>query len=310
MLDITTRQENGARHVRPTAEALAALVAGVGTPGNAFLVLHRVPDRPHHFLQIWRDDEAEAYTVELRDGGPDRHFRSLLADPARVAQLLTAWARNADDADERWRAELSWEPLSFEAPAAVPPLVLDEESRRELEAHLRLLLVGGYVDREELAEAAEDYLVDGDTQPVSSAQARELADRLWAERLAEQAEWEGETDPERLSRAFEALDDAGITARENFTCCRNCGHSEIAAEGAPDRRGFVYFHSQGTDSVARGDGLRLLYGGFDGSAETTTAVGREVRSALEEVGLPVDWNGSPERTIIVTPLDWRRRLVG
>jgi hypothetical protein len=45
-------------------------------------------------------------------------------------------------------------------------------------------------------------------------------DRLWLDRLAEQAAWEGVTDPERLALAFGALEEAGITARENFTCCR------------------------------------------------------------------------------------------
>ncbi|GAA3642822.1 hypothetical protein GCM10022267_31820 [Lentzea roselyniae] len=44
----------------------------------------------------------------------------------------------------------------------------------------------------------------------------------------------GETDPERLTRAFAALREAGITARENFTCCRSCGESEIGGEGGSD----------------------------------------------------------------------------
>ena len=51
-------------------------------------------------------------------------------------------------------------------------------------------------------------------------------DRLWGERLAEQAGWEGETDPERLTRAFAALDAAGITARENLP---------VVWDGNPDR---------------------------------------------------------------------------
>lgn len=36
-------------------------------------------------------------------------------------------------------------------------------------------------------------------------EAAALADRMWLERVPEQAEWEGETDPERLVRAFTAL---------------------------------------------------------------------------------------------------------
>lgn len=112
---------------------------------------------------------------------------------------------------------------------------------------------------------------------------------------------EGEKDPERLSRAFIALEATGITARENFACCRTCGQAEIAAAGSPDARGYVYFHSQCTDSAAVGHGLALLYGGFDGSSDTTASIGREIVAALQETGLSVEWNGDPEQTITIAP---------
>ncbi|QMU74663.1 hypothetical protein GXW83_01565 [Streptacidiphilus sp. PB12-B1b] len=59
-----------------------------------------------------------------------------------------------------------------------------------------------------------------------------------------------------------------------------------------------------------GHGLMLLHGGFDVSTATTTAIGREAVAAIEATGLPVEWDGDPERAITITPLDWRRRLVG
>jgi uncharacterized protein DUF6891 len=121
---------------------------------------------------------------------------------------------------------------------------------------------------------------------------------------------QGETDPERLTRAFTALQETGITARENFTCCRSCGQSKIGGEGEPDARGFVYFHAQCTDRAAAGHGLTLLYGGFDGSSETTAAIGHEVVAALEAADLHAEWDHDPDRAITVIPLDWRRRLVG
>ncbi|WP_218011198.1 DUF6891 domain-containing protein [Herbidospora mongoliensis] len=192
--------------------------------------------------------------------------------------------------------------------SVIPPLDLGDEDRDLLEARVRKSLIGGYVTRRELAEIAEDYLVSGDHRPVSPAQARRLADQMWTERAAEQAAWSGETDPDRLTRAFQALEAAGITAQENFTCCRSCGQAEIGAAGSPDARGFVYFHSQCTDAAADGHGLTLLYGGFDGSP--TASIGREVVAALAEAGLPAAWNGDPGQAITITPLDWRRRLVG
>ncbi|GII63203.1 hypothetical protein Skr01_32880 [Sphaerisporangium krabiense] len=152
--------------------------------------------------------------------------------------------------------------------------------------------------------------MSGDRRPVSPEQARRLVDRLWLERVEEQASWKGETDPERLSRAFATLEAAGITARENFACCRTCGQAEIGAAGSPDARGYVYFHRQHTDRATAGHGLTLLYGGFDDSSGTTASVGREIVAALEQTGLSVEWNGDPRQTIAVVPLDWRKRLIG
>ncbi len=54
----------------------------------------------------------------------------------------------------------------------------------------------------------------------------------------------------------------------------------------------------------------LLYGGFDGSSETTAAIGHEVVAALEAVGLDAEWDRDPARAVSVTSLNWRRRLVG
>ena len=164
--------------------------------------------------------------------------------------------------------------------------------------------------RARLVELAEDYLVSGHERPVSREQAVVLVDRLWVERVREQEQWEGETDPERLTRAFAALDGTGIVAREDFACCRSCGQAEIGADGPEGSRGYVFFHGQSTDRAAAGDGLMLYFGGFDGSDGTTASVGRQVVAALEQVDLPVQWDGDPGRAISVAPLDWRKRLVG
>ncbi|MFF4650703.1 DUF6891 domain-containing protein [Streptomyces sp. NPDC001380] len=306
MLEITVLTEDGRRRVRPTAQELVGLVRRIGGERDRFLVVQPVPDLPDVFVQVWHEAGGD-YTLEHRAGAPDRHFAATLGGPEPVAAAMAAWARREDG----WDAGPDWSPLDLgPVPEPPPPLDLDEDDRRQLEQHLHGILAGGYATRAQLAEAAEDHLVSGGRRPVSPEQARHLADRMWLERVGEQAAWEGETDPERLTRAFAALEAAGITAREHFTCCRTCGGAEIGAAGAPDARGFVYFHSQCTGSAAAGRGLTLLYGGFDGSEETTAAVGREVAAALGAVGLPVVWDGDPGRALTVTPLDWRRRLVG
>ncbi|MBB1259370.1 DUF6891 domain-containing protein [Streptomyces alkaliterrae] len=307
MFEIVVCTENGERHVRVAAGELAGLVGRVGGAGDRFLVVQRIPDLPDDFAQVWHEAGGD-YTVEYRDGAADRHFRAATDRSQAVVAALAGWARR----EVGWDRGLSWSPLEVGAGAArdAPPLDLDEEERRELAEHVRRVLVGGYATRAELAQLAEECLVDGERRPVSRGQAQALVDRLWLDRVAEQASWRGETDPERLARAFAALDEAGITARENFTCCRSCGQSEIGSAGEPGAWGYVYFHTQCTESAAAGYGLTLLYGAFDGRSETTAAVGDEVVASLEAAGLRATWDRDPDRVITVDPLDWRRRLVG
>lgn len=305
MLTILVKTENDERHVRVSADGLAGLVRRIGTTGDRFLVLQRIPDLPDVFAQVWHETGGD-YTLEHRDGSADRHFQAMVDEPEAVAAALTGWARQ----EAGWDAGLDWTLLDTGPAREVPPLDLGEEERALLQQRVRTVLVGGYASRAELAELAEEYLITEDRRPVCRAQAQALVDRMWLERVAEQAAWQGETDPERLTRAFAALQEAGITARENFACCRTCGLSEIGDEGGPDARGFVFFHTQGTDSAATGHGLTLYYGGFDDSSETTTAIGHEVVAALEAAGLHTEWDRDPGLAITVAPLDWRRRLVG
>lgn len=304
MLAVTVRTEKGERYARVSAHRLGELVRRIGGAGDRFLIVERIPDRPDVFVQVWHGDEP-GYTLEHRDGAADRHFQADVAGPEQVLAAMTGWARE----QAGWDGGLRWARLDL-APAAEPasPLELGDEERESLVERVRTALVGGYSTRADLAELAEEYLVSDGRRPVSPEQARQLAERMWADRLAEQAGWQGETDPERISRAFEALESAGITAVENFTCCRSCGLAEIDDESLPGARGFVFFHSQCTDSAVSGRGLTLLYGGFDGSSRTTAAVGREVVAALGEVGLAVEWDGDPGRALTVTPLEWRKRI--
>ncbi|GJF33808.1 hypothetical protein KNE206_65080 [Kitasatospora sp. NE20-6] len=306
MLKITVKPERGPRRVGVSAEELDGLVRRIGDEGDRFLVVQRIPDLPDVYVQVWHEAGGD-YTLEYRDGAPDRHFETRLDGPGPVVAAMTGWARQED----RWQDGPVWTVLDLgPLPAPVPALDLADDDRAALEARVREVLVGGYATRAELAELAEEYLVSDGHRPVSPEQARLLADRLWLDRVGEESGWEGETDPERLTRAFAVLEASGITARENFTCCRTCGQAEIRTAGTADARGFVYFHSQCTESAASGQGLMLLYGGFDGTAATTAAVGREVVAALSDAGLPVVWDGDPDRAVTVTPLDWRRRLVG
>ncbi|MER5479338.1 hypothetical protein ABT026_20560 [Streptomyces sp. NPDC002734] len=306
MTEMLVMTEPGERVVRPTAGELAALVRRIGADGDGFLIAQRVPDLPDEYIQVAHRTGGD-YQLEYRDGAHDRHFQTFVTDPGVVADAMTGWARR----EQGWHQGFDWALLDMGEPESVPPLELSAEDRRTLEERIRLSLACGYVDRAALAETAEEYLVTAERRPLTRGQAWRLADEMWLERVREQAGWEGETDPERLARAFARLREHGIVAREDFACCRSCGDAEIGAETQPGDRGFVYFHSQCTEGAVLGQGLYLLYGTFDDRGpEGTAAVGREIVEAVRAAGLTVRWDGDPAQAIVVTPLDWRRRLVG
>ncbi|MFJ3301900.1 DUF6891 domain-containing protein [Streptomyces sp. NPDC086549] len=314
VLAVKAETENWQTHTRISVPGLRELVERIGGTGDRFLVIQQIPDIPDVLVQVWHERGGD-YRLEHRRG-EDEFFGTNLTDRSRVADLLTGWARQLDG----WDAGVDWEPVDLGPREEVPEL--PDEVREKVEERVRLSLRCGYDSRKVLAETAEHYLVEGDERPVSGAQARQLVDRLWLERLAEQEAWEGVTDPMgvpparakprawgRLALAFGALEETGITAREDFGCCRGCGTTEIGAE-REGARGFVFFHRQVTEHAADGHGLSLYYGGFGDSAETTTAVGHEVVTALTAAGLSGVWDGNPDKAIELTSPTWHKRLVG
>ncbi|MET8980380.1 hypothetical protein ABZX85_32720 [Streptomyces sp. NPDC004539] len=301
-LSVKVESEAGETVLWPSPERLRELVGRIGAEGDRWLVVQRVPDLPDVFAQVWHRT-GEEYRFEHRASRAE-FFGTEAWEPEAVADALVGWAAGAAG----WESGFDWSRVDADPPQDVR--ALPDDVRVQVEEIVGLTLRCGYADRAMLAETARECLRDGGESPVSRAQARELVDRLWLERVREQEAWEGVTDPERVTLAFGALTETGITARENFACCRNCADTEIGGEAAEEDRGFVYFHSQCAEGAAQGHGLMLLYGGFDGSVETTAAVGREVVSALAGAGLSTEWDGDPSRAIVVTGLDWRKRLVG
>ncbi|MBO1414842.1 hypothetical protein [Streptomyces sp. FH025] len=190
--------------------------------------------------------------------------------------------------------------------ALTPDVLLEAQERA------RELIRCGFQEPDEIAESLVEVL---DDQGLTQEEAERIVAPLWTERLAEQAEWPETTDVDRLVDAFDLLEDQAIVAAMDFTCCAGCGYAEIGGEADEDSYGFVFFHQQDTEAAAAGRGLMLRYGGFrtgeepgEVSERRTVEVGRAVVAALEAVGLPVEWDGSPHTAIRVAPMEWLNRL--
>ena len=173
-------------------------------------------------------------------------------------------------------------------------------------------VASGFYEAEEIVQGAIDYVRD----ELPAAQVEPHARRFLAEALAaqtkEQESWPATTDCDRLDAALAALEQSGIVARQNFSCCGTCGSSQIWDEvdafeqGGRRAYGYVFYHMQDTESAVDGGGLFLNYGACEEGEEPAIATGRAVVAELERHGLRTDWDGTLEKRIGVA-VDWKRR---
>ncbi|MFI5956183.1 DUF6891 domain-containing protein [Cryptosporangium sp. NPDC051539] len=187
---------------------------------------------------------------------------------------------------------------------------MDEDLRASAIDHIRTEVGRGSGTFLDVVDSTLEYLEGEEADPDElRALAWSVASDEFAAALAAQGNWPEQTDNDRLTEAFRALDAAGIVARQDFTCCQNCGLSEIGGE-VPDpaaARGYVFYHRQDTESAVAGHGVHLAYGLFE--RPPTAEIGNEVAAALTTAGLAVDWDGTTARRIRV-PLGWAVRRHG
>ncbi|WP_203857013.1 DUF6891 domain-containing protein [Plantactinospora mayteni] len=183
-----------------------------------------------------------------------------------------------------------------------------DEFRHLVEEYVRRHTALGELPYDAIVAGAVEYLDEYDPVRVE-ALAGEMARTEFAAHAAAQPDWPEPTDSDRLTLAFRALDAAGIVARENFTCCQNCGLAEIGAEVADGEtpRGYAFYHQQDAERGAAGEAVWIAYGLF--GQPPSAEIGAEVAAVLREHDLPVDWAGETGTRIRV-PLTWQRRRTG
>lgn len=72
---------------------------------NPYLIVER---EPQAYIQTYRSS-ADDFTLEYRDGAPDRHFSTQVEGPDTVAELIWDWTRGAHERLDR----LSWQRLEI-----------------------------------------------------------------------------------------------------------------------------------------------------------------------------------------------------
>lgn len=190
---------------------------------------------------------------------------------------------------------------------------LNPDDFDDLHEYVKIQIAAGFAPVDEIVSDAIDVFADTtpDYRALRNA-AQAIADRALSAHLAAQAAWPETTDCDRLDAAFAELDESGIVARQNFSCCATCGSDEIKLEmsqnekaGRPTR-GFTFFHMQDTEQAIAGESLYLSYGCTTKDQTASVAIGHEVVAALDRHGLAPAWNGKFAHRIAL-PLHWQRR---
>jgi hypothetical protein len=190
---------------------------------------------------------------------------------------------------------------------------LSAEDFDDLHDFIKVQVAAGFAPIDEIVDEAVEVFTDttGDANALRGA-ALAVTERALLAHVAEQANWFGPTDCDRLDAAFAELDRAGIVARQHFSCCGTCGAHEIHDEmdqaekaGTPSR-GYTFFHVQDTEHAVGGESLYLSYGAAEKDQTASVAIGHEVVATLGRHGLSPTWNGKHAHRI-ARPLTWRRR---
>ncbi|GHA49892.1 hypothetical protein GCM10008927_13540 [Amylibacter ulvae] len=190
---------------------------------------------------------------------------------------------------------------------------IEEELRLLNHQYVHHMVRGGYDSKAGIIAAAKHAFRDDET--VTESDVEQLVDDAIQELIVEQESWPVETDFDRLTHAMNALEQNGIVARQNFSCCGTCGSLEINdeikaynQENKTPARGYVFFHQQATEAVVDGADINFHYGSaLDARSETAdVAIGQELADAMRNAGFEVDWNGTIRQCVMVG-LDWKRR---
>ena len=193
------------------------------------------------------------------------------------------------------------------------------EERNDLKLWARIHVRSGYEPVEEIEEILLDLCNDFES-PLSERdrlyEIRSIVIQAIRDLREDQLTWPVLTDSDRLELAFDILEDNGIVARQNFTCCGTCGASEIVIEmedyevcGRP-ARGYAFFHQQDTESAVENGNLYLSYGATNTSDEDVLLkIGQEVFRTLKSVGLDTHWDGQLDHRIGIN-MQWQRRWEG
>lgn len=187
-----------------------------------------------------------------------------------------------------------------------------DEVLEDLQSFIAYRVREGLESAHEIVENATDYALETHGRDDLQPAIKRLTAEALATHRAEQSGWGSTTDCDRLDEAFAALNRRGIVARQDFSCCTKCGHTDIWDEIAQVEEhqqveGYVFYHLQCTERAIASGQLLLAYGTVEESEEALARVANVAVSELRQAGLDAKWQGDGGCPIVVDGLVWRRR---
>jgi len=186
------------------------------------------------------------------------------------------------------------------------------ESIDDLREFISYRVREGFESAHEIVENAQDWADDKYDRDGLPSEIRRLTAEALVAHQAEQAGWGPTTDCDRLDAAFAALNAQGIVARQDFSCCNNCGFKEIWGEVEKEEKqhpvkGYVFYHLQCTDRAIKTGQLLMAYGSIEDDLQAFLGVANKIVAELRKAGLNASWGGTAGDPIVVEGLVWRRR---
>jgi hypothetical protein len=187
-----------------------------------------------------------------------------------------------------------------------------DEILKELRSFIAYRVQEGFESPHEIVENATYYAQESYCRDDVLPLIKRITAELLAAHRAEQSGWEGSTDCDRLNEAFASLNEQGIVARQDFSCCNNCGFAEIWDEVEKEEarhpvEGYVFYHLQSTERAIESGELLLCYGCIEDDSKALKRVANKIVEELLRVGLKARWQGTTAHPIVVERIVWRRR---
>ncbi|MEL6406688.1 MAG: hypothetical protein AAFR81_20125 [Chloroflexota bacterium] len=187
-------------------------------------------------------------------------------------------------------------------------------SLSKLQEQIALDVRIGYKTRAEMIADARLQMPADYTPEWADEKATALVDALLQAHQDEQRLWASPTDCDLLDEAFAELDRNGIIARQHFTCCQSCGHTEINTlikqeQAKRPVQGYVFFHQQDTQSAIDNGYFYMAYGSVSGKERASIRIAELALDTLQRAGLNATWNGWVRSRICINDVVWQRRRI-